>query len=142
MSRPAVRFHSAEEVAAALSLTGPGGVTLLSAPGAAAWPGARVVAAMVARGAAGWPGVPHEAVLDCGSAPGLALDAIRQGWRRVILDPALPAFDQVAAAGATVGAVVLGQVPVALELRRIDLRRPGGKALLARWLAGKGVSLA
>jgi hypothetical protein len=127
-------FHSAAEAAAALGLAGPAGVLLLSAPGAAAWPGARILAAMVARAAAEHPGVPHAAALDCGAAPGLALDALRQGWRLLVLDPACPAFAQVAGAVAEAGAELWPVAPGALDLGPLDLRKEGGRAILARWL--------
>ncbi|WP_338662077.1 hypothetical protein VQH23_17835 [Pararoseomonas sp. SCSIO 73927] len=135
---PAIRFHSADEAAAALALAPAGGVLLLSAPGAAAWPGAAVVAAMVARAATAHPDASYLAALDCGSAPGLALDALRQGWRLLILDPSHPSFPALHAAAQEVGATLWRQAPEALDLARLDLRRPGGRALLARHL-GAGV---
>jgi hypothetical protein len=117
-----------------LALAGEAGLLLLSAPGAAAWPGAGIVAAMVARAAASHPGVPHRAALDCGAAPGLALDAIRRGWRLLVLRPEHPSFPQVEDAAASVGAVVLPAAPPALDLSRLDLRREGGRAILLRHL--------
>ncbi|MBB5694855.1 hypothetical protein [Muricoccus pecuniae] len=134
MTIPAIRFRSEAEAAAALRLAGPAGVLLVSAPGAAAWPGAAVVAAMVARAAAAHPSAPHRAALDCGAAPGLALDALRQGWRLLVLDPAHPSFPAVEAAAAELGATLLPVPPEALDLSRLDLRKPGGRAILARHL--------
>jgi hypothetical protein len=131
---PAIRFRSEHEAAITLALAPPSGVLLLSAPGAAAWPGAAVVAAMLARAAAAHPDVPYQAVLDCGATPGLALDAIRQGWRLLILDPAHPAFPAVRDAAAEAGATLLPAALEALDLSRLDLRRPGGRAILARHL--------
>ncbi|WP_424138541.1 hypothetical protein [Roseomonas chloroacetimidivorans] len=133
MTRPAIRFRSSEEAAIALALAGPAGVLLLSAPGAAAWPGAATVAAMLDLARAAHPAVPHDAALDCGSAPGLALDAIRQGWRLLVLAPH-PAFPAVSAAAAEAGATLLSAAPATLDLSRLDLRRPGGRAILARHL--------
>ena len=138
MTPPAIRFRSAAEAAAALgtaagAMNG-GGLLLLSAPAAAAWPGAAVVAAMIDRAAALHPGVPFRAALDCGTAPGLALDAIRQGWRLLVLDGSHPAFAATAAAAADAGATLLPAAPAALDLSRLDLRRPGGLAILARHL--------
>ena len=135
MRGPAIRFRSAAEATAALALASPAGVLLLSAPGAAAWPGPDTVAAMVAQAAAAHPGAPHRAALDCGSAPGLALDAIRRGWRLLVLDPAHPAFSAVQGAAAEAGATLLPVAPPALDLAGLDLRRPGGLAILARHLA-------
>ncbi|MCR0984190.1 hypothetical protein [Roseomonas populi] len=134
---PAIRFHSAEEAAAALALAPAAGVLLLSAPGAAAWPGAAVVAAMVARAAAAHPGAAYRAALDCGCAPGLALDALRQGWRLLLLDPAHPAFPAIHAAAEEAGAALWPRAPEALDLSRLDLRKPGGRAILARHLGAE-----
>lgn len=129
--------HSAAEARAALAAAGPAGVVLLSAPGAAAWLGPAVFLHLVAQAAAAHPAVPHRAVLDCGDAPGLALAAIRAGLPALVLDPALPAFAAVAAAGAEAGALVLPARPApALDLAGLDLRRPAARARLARWLAG------
>ena len=134
MTQPAIRFRSAAEAAAALALAPSSGVLLLSARAAAAWPGPDTVAAMVAQAAAAHPGVPYRAALDCGSAPGLALEAIRRGWRILLLDPTHPAFPALRSAAAEAGATLLPQAPPALDLSRLDLRRPGGRAILARHL--------
>ena len=136
MTPPAIRFRSTAEAAAALAAAeGAGaGLLLLSAPSAAAWPGAAVVAAMLDRAAALHPRTPFRAALDCGSAPGLALDALRQGWRLLVLDGTHPAFPAVEAAAAEAGAALLPAAPPALDLSGIDLRRPGGRAILARHL--------
>jgi hypothetical protein len=90
---------------------------------------------MVARAAALHPGVPHHAALDCADAPGFALAALRAGVPVVLLDRASPAWPAVAAAAAEAGAVLLAERPPALDLGPVNLRRPGGLALLARWLA-------
>ena len=140
MAPAAICFLSAAEAAAALAEAAtnppPGGLLLLSAPAAAAWPGAATVAAMLGGAAARHPGVPFRAALDCGSAPGLALDALRRGWRLLVLDGAHPAFPAVAAAGAEAGATLLPAAPPALDLAALDLRKPGGRAILARHLRG------
>ncbi|MBW8270055.1 hypothetical protein [Caldovatus aquaticus] len=126
--------HGAAQAAAALAAAGPAGVTLLSARGAGAYLGPAVFLRLVARAAALNPGVPHLAVLDCADAPGFALAALRAGLRAVVLDPACPAFAAVAAAAAEAGARLLSARPEALDLGRLDLRRPGGRAQLAAWL--------
>ena len=136
--RPAVLFGSAAEAEAALAFAGGNGVLLLSHPGAAAFPGPRVVAAMVAAAAARHPDRPHDAALDCGAAPGFALDALRAGWRLIILDPRCPAFPAIADAAAERDASVLPTAPPALDLSRLDLRKRGARALLARHLGAGG----
>ncbi|MBI0534069.1 hypothetical protein D9599_00565 [Roseomonas sp. KE2513] len=140
MTPAAILFLSAAEAAAALEEAAatppPGGLLLLSAPAAAAWPGAAVVAAMLAQATARHPDIPFTAALDCGSAPGLALDALRQGWRLLVLDGAHPAFPAVAGAAAEAGATLLPAPPPALDLSALDLRKHGGRAILARHLRG------
>jgi len=133
--QPAVVVHGAEQARAALAAAGPRGLVLLSAPGAAAWLGAPVFLAIVA--AAAVPGVPCRAVLDCGADPGHALAALRAGCRTLVLDPSVPAFGQVVAAAATLGATVWPARPPALDLATLDLRRPAQRARLAAWLAGQ-----
>lgn len=54
-------------------------VTLLSPPGAAAYIGATVFRDMIAAAAAAHPQARHQAVLDCGDDPGLAMGALRHG---------------------------------------------------------------
>jgi hypothetical protein len=132
---PAVVVHAAAQAEAALAAAGPRGVLLLSARGAGAFMGPAVFLRMVARAAALHPGVPHHAALDCADAPGFALAALRAGVPVVLLDRASPAWPAVAAAAAEAGAVLLAERPPALDLGPVNLRRPGGLALLARWLA-------
>jgi hypothetical protein len=129
-----VVVHNAAQAAAALAAAGPDGVVLLSAPGAAASLGPAWFRALAAAAAASRPGVPHWAVLDCGNAPGLALAALRGGFRTLVLDAACPAFARVSALATAAGGVVLAARPAALDLSRIDLRRPGGLDMLAQWL--------
>ena len=132
---PAVVVHAAAEAEAALALAGPRGVLLLSAPGAACSMGAAWFLALVRQAAtAAAPGVAHAAALDCGDAPGHALAALRAGARLLILDPACPAFAAVAAAAGEAGAAVWPGRPAALDLRGLDLGRPGARAKLAAWL--------
>ena len=88
------------------------------------------------------PPPPHWAVLDCGNAPGFALSALRAGAPVLVLDPAVPAFSAVAAAAASVGAVVWAERPPALDLGRLDLRSASGRGnrRLAEWLNGGAVT--
>ncbi len=55
------------------------GVTLLSAPGAAASAGPAWFAALVRAVREEFPALPLSAILDCGGAPGHALSALREG---------------------------------------------------------------
>ena len=136
---PAVVVHAPAEAALALALAGPAGVVLLSAPGAAGSLGPAWFQAIVAAAAAASPGVAHLAVLDCADAPGQALAALRAGLRAVVLAPC-PASAAVAAAAAEVGAAVWAARPPALDLGRLALDRPGGRARLQAWLRPDGAA--
>ena len=138
---PAVTVHDAAGAALVLRLSGslPGpGVTLLSAPGAAATLGAPWFLAILAAARAAAPGVPHDAVLDCAAAPGLALAALRAGLRDLVLDPRCPGFAAVASAAGELSARLRPARPASLDLGHLDLTRVGGRARLAAWLAGAG----
>ncbi|WP_207191724.1 hypothetical protein [Paracraurococcus ruber] len=135
---PAVTVHDAAGAALALGLAGPRGALLLSAPGAGGSLGAPWFLALVAAAAASHPDVIHRAVLDCADAPGPALLALRSGVAEVVLDPGCPAFGQVAAVAAALGARLRPARPPALDLGALDLRRPAARARLAAWLAGAG----
>ncbi len=127
--------RASAEAAAALRLASGRRVTLLSAEGAAGWLGAEGWRALLAAAAEAAPGAPFDNLLCCGDAPGHALAALRAGCRGLVLDGRCPAFAQVAAAAAEAGALVLPARPAARDLAGVDLRKPGGQALLRRWLA-------
>jgi DNA-binding NarL/FixJ family response regulator len=153
---PAVVAHTSNQARAALELADPRrGVVLLSAPGAAGNMGAAWFLALVAQAADGFDAYgegrspphpppqlpPHWVALDCGSAPGYALAALRAGARLLVLDRAAAAFPAVAAAAAEAGAEVWAERPPALDLGRLDLRRAGrGRMRLAEWLTGGAVT--
>ena len=142
---PAVVAHTAGQALAALELAGPRGVLLLSARGAAGNMGAGWFLASVALARDGLvrEPPPHWAVLDCGGAPGFALQALRAGARVLVLDPAVPAFPGVAAAAAEAGAALWAERPPALDLGLFDLRGAGGargRRRLAEWLTGGAVT--
>ena len=126
---PAVVVHGRNDAGAALA---PGlAVTLLSGPGAAGYAGCLWWRELVAQARAAHPGVPVAAILDCGDAPGRAMEALRVGQRALVLDPACPAFATVRAIAASEGAVVLDARPPAL-----DLAARGAMRHLEAWLRG------
>jgi hypothetical protein len=139
MSNPAGQralvTRGAAEAAAALRLAGAAPVLLLSAPGAGSFLGARGWRALVDHARSLAPTAVFDDAICCGDAPGHALQALRAGCRIVVLQGTCAAFAQVAAAGQEIGATVLPARPPALDLRGLDLRKPGGQAILARWLA-------
>ncbi len=130
-----VLVHSAEEASAALRLAGGRPLLLLSAEDAAGFLGPRGWRALVAEAATRVPGAPLSDLLCCGDAPGHALAALREGCRALVLQGVSPAYGAVAAAAAECGATLLPVRPAALDLRRLDLRRPAAAAILAQWLA-------
>ena len=125
----AVIVHGARDVALTLGLAAGRPVTLLSAPGVAGYLGVAGFAALLAPHQA----MPH-AILDAAAAPGHALAALRAGFPAVVLDPACPAFPAVAELARGLGARLLPTAPPALDLARVDLRKPQGIAHLSRWL--------
>jgi hypothetical protein len=124
---PAVIVHGLDDACAALAPGLP--VTLLSAPGAALYAGCGWWQALVAAARARFPETGGEDLLDCGDAPGRALEALRSGVQGIVLDPLCAAYPAVARAASAAGAVLLGAAPPAL-----DLARPGAARGLGAWL--------
>lgn len=121
---PAVIVHGLAMAQAALAPGLP--VTLLSARGAAVYAGVGWWQALV-RAAAGGREIPD--ILDCGDAPGRALEALRAGQRRIVLQAAPSEWGDIAGRAAGIGTIVLAEAPASL-----DLGRPGAERLLAAWL--------
>lgn len=120
--------HSAAEVQAVRALAGDVPLRFLSAAGAAAYLGPNGFRAILGTE---WP----RAILDCGDAPGHALDALRLGCPAVVLAPEVPAFGALSGIAAGQGAALLGTRPPHLDLARVDLRKPAGLAFLRIYLA-------
>jgi hypothetical protein len=136
----AVLVHDAAGMALALSLATkalPEGLTLplLSAPGAARWLSPRLFLAMVAQ-ASGRSSQTCLPVLDCGTAAGHALAAIRAGCPALVLSAACPAFPTLASVAAEAGTRLWGMAPEAFDMAGT---RPGDSRAAARlrdWLRG------
>ena len=111
-------------------------MTLLSAPGAAAFGGPLWWAAVAVQARAAHPGLVTGDILDCGGAPGTALAAIRCGCATIALDPACPGWAAVAAVAAEVGATLLGSVPPAFDPGVPHRGKRDPARALAGWLAG------
>lgn len=127
---PAVVIHGLPHGRAALRPGRP--VALLSAPGAPSYAGVAWWRALVAALRAEFPGLEPPDVLDCGDAPGRALEALSLGCRVVVLRPG-PAFADIAERAAAQGARLLAEPPAALDLHdRGALRR------LDAWLGVTG----
>ena len=128
----AVLVHGARDVAAVLEVAAGRPVSLLSAPGVAGYLGVAGFAALLA---------PHDAlrlaILDAADAPGHALAALHAGFGRIILAPHLAAFADLDAMARAAGAMLFEAAPPALDLARVDVRKPQGLRHLARWLDGQ-----
>ena len=90
-------------------------VTLLSAAGAAAYAGIGWWRALV-DGVAQETGRASVDVLDCGDSGGLAVQALRSGCKALVLDPSLPAWNDVADRAASLRGTLLPVRPAALAL--------------------------
>lgn len=123
---PAVVIHGLPHARLALAPGRP--VTLLSAVGAASYAGCGWWRALVAAALAEHPGVDASDMLDCGDAPGRALEALSLGCRWLVLLPC-PAWSGVAGRAAAQGAQLLGRAPPALDLAKL-----GAGRRLAGWL--------
>ena len=123
---PAVVIHGMAHARLALRMGR--AVTLLSAMGAASYAGCGWWRALVDAAGDEFPAAPMQDVLDCGTAPSRALEALSLGCRIAVLRPC-PAFSSVAERAAAAGAVLLAQPPPAL-----DLAARGAARRLAAWL--------
>ncbi len=123
---PSVTVHGLAHARAALAPGLP--VTLLSAPGAGIYAGVGWWRALIT---AADPPLQSADVLDCGNAPGRALEALRGGQRLLVLECAQELWRDIAERAANQGAALLAARPPSL-----DLAAPGAARRLAGWLAG------
>jgi hypothetical protein len=122
--QPAVIVHSLAHARQALAPARP--VTLLSARGAAQFAGCLWWQELLAQS-----GHAGAALLDCGDAPGRALEALKLGLTGLVLRCPPPAFAVVAEIAAAQGAVLVAEAPPAL-----DLAESGAARRLLPWLSG------
>jgi hypothetical protein len=124
---PAVIVHGLDHALAALA---PGlDVTLLSAPYAGVYAGVGWWQGLVRAARDAAPDAKFTDMLDCGDAPGRALEALGAGQAALILDCRDDVWRDIAARAAGQGARVWRAPPAA-----IDLARPGALRLLGRHL--------
>ncbi len=128
--------HARVALAAAADVGCP--VTLVSAPGAAAYLGAAVFREMVAEAARETPGATVTAMIDCGEDAGLALNALRHGLKAIRLRTSPAAMAAVADIAGQMGAFIdpNPEVP-ALDL----LDRRDAPAACRAWLRGGAAGL-
>ena len=98
-------------------------ITLLSSHGAGAYAGVGWWRAMVQQAGA------DADILDCGEAPGRALEALRAGQKLIVLraDPRI--WDDIAERAARCGGMLFAQAPPAL-----DMAEPNAARRLPAWL--------
>ncbi|MCH7929353.1 MAG: hypothetical protein IIA01_02475 [Proteobacteria bacterium] len=111
------RAHAEAALAVAAELDTP--VVLQSAPGVAAYAGAGYLMAVAERAAARRPDAAVTWVIDCGDDPGIALGALRGGWKSVRFSGRADVLAKLADIAAQQGAELLaGGAPAdALDLR-------------------------
>ena len=110
------RAHAEAALAVAAELDTP--VVLQSAPGVAAYAGAGYLMAVAERAAARRPDAAVTWVIDCGDDPGIALGALRAGWKAVRFSGRADVLAKLADIAAQQGAELLaGGAPAdALDL--------------------------
>jgi hypothetical protein len=107
-------------------------VTLLSAPGAAAYLGCLWWRELLAQADFSGP-----SLLDCADAPGRALEALKLGLPGVVITGPPQALPPLAAIAQNQGARLLTQAPQALNLAQFT-----AKTRLIAWLSGMTSPLA
>ncbi len=133
MSAGAIIVHSLDHARAAASVAAEleRSVTLVSAPGAAAYAGPAWFAALVRLVRGEFPSARLRAVLDCGEAPGFALAALREGGIDAVRLAAPQAvLAKVAAIAAQSGAGIDDDEGAGLDLLGTDDPRAACRAFL------------
>jgi hypothetical protein len=125
---PAVIVHGLDMARAATASGRP--VTLLSAEGAGAYAGVGWWQALVEATRLACPHTAITDILDCGFAPGRALEALRAGQRTLVLRADPRVWADISERTITLGGVLLAEAPPAL-----DLSEPGARRHLHAWLA-------
>jgi hypothetical protein len=118
---PAVIVHGMADAEAALAPGLP--VTLLSAPGAAAFAGCLWWREAVAAARGAFPDTAATDVLDCADASGQAMAALRSGVCRLVLWADAPGWRGVVAIAREQGGFVVAQAPPALDLGQRNATR-------------------
>lgn len=119
----AIVFHHLQQaesaLAAAAALNRP--ITLLTAPGAAAYGGPGYYLAMLEAAQARYPDARARAILDCGDDGAMAQMALAAGWRCLVVRGKATVRDKLRRIAAAYGAEVLARPPKALD--------PGAEAM-------------
>lgn len=134
-SGPAITIHSAADARAALAAAAEAGVavTLVSAPGAAAYVGPAWFREVVAEARAHHPDALAAALLDCGDRPGDVLAAFRAGVPGVVFTGRRDVAEKLAALARAHGIAFHTAYPPARDL--LDVSDP--LAACRRWLMAR-----
>lgn len=118
-------FHSLDHARAALDAARACGaeITLQTAPGAAVYGGVGYLKAIVEQAGVEQAGA-LEAVIDCGEDAGVALAALRTGWKLVMFSGRLDVFAKVADIAEQQGARVMQPEPDSAALDLLDTPDP------------------
>jgi hypothetical protein len=123
--------HAVAAAAASAALDIP--VTLQGAPGAGTYAGPAWFLAVVAEAQAAYPGARIDAAIDCADEAGSALAALRAGCKRVRFSGRADVAARLAEIAAAQGATIEGGEPVE-SLDLLGQRDP--KAAAREWLSG------
>ncbi len=121
-----VVFHSLAHARAALAAAAEAGVvvTLQSAPGAAAYAGAGYLKAIADQAAAEHADVDVTAVIDCGADAGIAMAALRIGWRTIRFSGPAKVRAKLADIAAQTGARLADETEAPEALDLLDVTDP------------------
>ena len=122
VTRKTIIFHTIDQARAALAAAGKSSVelTLQSAPGAAVYGGVGYLKAIVEQAGAD----DCEATIDCGADSGIALAALRAGWKRLVFAGDQGVFDKLCDIAGQRGASVLKPDPDGVSLDLLDTPDP------------------
>ncbi len=128
---PAVVVHGLAMAQAVLAVAAGRPLTLLSGVGAGCYAGVGWWMALAAAARAAAPGGAVADVLDCGDAPGRALEALRAGQGIIVLRADPMVWADIAGRAGALGRVLLAAPPPAL-----DMAQRGAARRLSAWLGG------
>ncbi len=126
MSQPVIVFHNLDHARAALaaSVEADVAVTLRCAPGAAAYAGAGYLKAIADAAAKDHPDARVTWVIDCGADAGVALGALRIGWKCLRFSGPNALREKLADIAAQQDATVTGEVSDETVLDLLDNHDP------------------
>ncbi len=113
----AIIFHNLDQAEGAMAFAAASRrpLTLLTAPGAAAYGGPGFYLAMVESARQRYPRAAVRAILDCGDDGAMAQMALSLGWRGLVLRGKATVRDKVRQIGESYNAEVLARPPKALD---------------------------